>query len=200
MDRKRKRYIIEGNFQVRLILRFVIIVVVVTLLSTGAILGLFYFRYQFGGVNLNSMIIEVTPDGTSTVSSVFQVVFVPLLAANLLVLIISVPFSLLYSHKIAGPIYRFEQSFDLLLSGDNNFMIVLRKRDEFKYLADKMNALIDYMRRNVEEVRISHKMIKKRIAEILRLAQDDTVNIDSIKREVMELDRFFKERKEPFSY
>jgi methyl-accepting chemotaxis protein len=200
MDRKRKRYIIEGNFQVRLILRFVIIVVGVTLLSTGAILGLFYFRYQFGGANLSSMIIEVTPDGTSTVSSVFQVVFAPLLTANLLVLIISVPFSLLYSHKIAGPIYRFEQSFDLLLSGENDFMIVLRKRDEFKYLADKMNALIDYMRRNIKEVRISHKLIKKRIAEILRLAQDDAVNIDSIKREVMELDRFFKERKEPFSY
>ena len=186
MDRKRKRFIIEGNFQVRLILRFVIIVVGVTLLSTGAILGFFYFRYQFGG--------------TSDVSGVFQVVFVPLLASNLLVLIISVPFSLLYSHKIAGPIYRFEQSFDLLLSGENDFMIVLRKRDEFKYLSDKMNALIDYMRRNIEEVRISHKLIKKRIAEILRLAQDEVVNIEAIQGEVLELDRFFKERKEPFTY
>jgi methyl-accepting chemotaxis protein len=200
MKRKRKRYIIEGNFQTRLILRFVLIVVGVTLLSTGAILGLFYFKYQFGGVDLSSMIIRVTPEGISNVSSIFQVVFVPLLAANLLVLIISVPFSLLYSHKIAGPIYRFEQSFDLLLSGEHDFMIVLRKRDEFKYLADKMNALIYYMRRNIVEVRISHKLIKKRIEEILRLAQEDVVDIDSIKKGVLELDRFFKERKAPFSY
>ncbi|UCB44841.1 MAG: methyl-accepting chemotaxis protein [Spirochaetota bacterium] len=200
MDRKRKRFIIEGNFQARLILRFVVIVVGVTLLSTGAILGLFYFKYEFGGIDLGSMVIRATAGDTSDVSNIFQVVFVPLLAANLLVLIISVPFSLLYSHKIAGPIYRFEQSFDLLLSGENDFMIVLRKRDEFKYLADKINALIDYMRRNIEEVRISHKLIKKRISEILRLAQDDVVNIEAIKGEVLELDRFFKERKEPFSY
>jgi methyl-accepting chemotaxis protein len=200
MKHKRKRYIVEGNFQARLIFRFVLIVVGVTLLSTGSILGLFYFKYQYGGAGLSSMIIRILPEGTSEVTSLFQVVFFPLLAANLLVLIISVPFSLLYSHKIAGPIYRFEQSFDLLLSGEHDFMIVLRKRDEFKYLADKMNALIDYMRRNIKEVRLSHRLIKKRIEEVIRLAREDIVDIESIKRELIELDRFFKERKEPFSY
>jgi methyl-accepting chemotaxis protein len=200
MNRKRKRYIIEGNFQARLILRFVLIVVGVTLLSTGAILGLFYFKYQYGAAGLGSMVIRINPEGTSDVSSLFQVVFFPLLAANLFVLIISVPFGLLYSHKIAGPIYRFEQSFDLLLSGEQDFMIVLRKRDEFKYLADKINALIDYMRRNIKEVRLSHRLIRKRIEKILRLVREDKVDIESIKREVIEIDRFFKERREPFSY
>jgi len=200
MKRKRKQYIIEGNFQARLILRFILTIIGITLLSTGAILGFFYLRYKYSGTELSSIIMRVTPEGASDITSLFQVVLTPLLAANLLVLIISVPFSLLYSHKIAGPIYRLEQSFDLLLSGKHDFMITLRKQDEFKYLADKMNALIDYMRRNVEEVRLSYRLIRKRIDEVMRITSEDIVDIDSLKREVIELDRFFKERKRPFSY
>ncbi len=197
---KRKRYIIEGNFQIRFILRFVLIIVGVTLLSTGAILGLFYFKYQYSGADISNFIFRIAPEGTTDVSSLFQIIFTPLLAANLLVLLISIPFSLLYSHKIAGPVYRLEQSLDLLISGEMDFMINLRKNDEFKYLADKMNALIDYMRRNVGEVRLSYRVIYKRLLEIMKITDKDTIDIKSLKKEIMELDRFFKERREPFSY
>ena len=200
MKNKRRKYIIEGNFQARFILRFVLIIVGVALLSTGSILLLFYLKYQYGGAGESSIIIQVTPEGTSDVSSLFSVVFTPLIAANLLVLVISVPFSLLYSHKIAGPIYRLQQSFDLLLSGEMDFMITLRKRDEFKYLANKMNALIDYMRRNVAEVRSSYRLIRKRMGEIEKLANEDIIDVQAMKNEVIELERFFKERGEPFSY
>ena len=200
MKNKRRKYIIEGNFQARFILRFVLIIVGVALLSTGSILLLFYLKYQYGGAGESSIIIQVTPEGTSDVSSLFSVVFTPLIAANLLVLVISVPFSLLYSHKIAGPIYRLQQSFDLLLSGEMDFMITLRKRDEFKYLANKMNALIAYMRRNVAEVRSSYRLIRKRMGEIEKLANEDIIDVQAMKNEVIELERFFKERGEPFSY
>ncbi len=200
MKYRRKKYVVEGNFQGRFILRFVLIIVGVTLLSTGSILFLFYLKYQHGGVDPASIIIRVTPDGVSDVSSLFSVVFTPLIAANLLVLIISVPFSLLYSHKIAGPIYRLQQSFDLLLSGEMDFMISLRRHDEFKYLADKMNALIDYMRRNVSEVRSSHRVIQAQIGQIRRLVDEDVVDMGTLKNTLDELERFFKERKEPFAY
>jgi methyl-accepting chemotaxis protein len=200
MKNKRRKYIIEGNFQARFILRFVLIIVGVTLLSTGSIILLFYLKYQYGGADLGSIAIRVTPHGTSDVSSLFNVVLTPLIAANLLVLIISVPFSLLYSHKIAGPIYRLQQSLDLLLSGEMDFMIKLRRRDEFKYLADKMNALVDYMRRNVWEVRTSYGTVKKRIGQIMKLANADTINVEALKNEVLQLELFFKERREPFSY
>ncbi|MBN2323879.1 MAG: methyl-accepting chemotaxis protein [Spirochaetes bacterium] len=200
MKYKRRKYVVEGNFQARFILRFVLIIVGVTLLSTGSILLLFYLKYHHGGVDPASIIIRVTPEGVSDASSLFSVVFTPLIAANLLVLIISVPLSLLYSHKIAGPIYRLQQSFDLLLSGEMDFMISLRRRDEFRYLADKMNALIDYMRRNIREVKSSHRVIQEQVGRISRLMQEDIVDTEALKDSLKELERFFKERKEPFSY
>jgi len=200
MKHRRRRLIIEGNFQTRFILRFILVIVGATLLSTGSLLGVFYFKYKYGDADLTSLIIMVTPEGITNVLSLFQIVLVPILAANLLMLCIIIPYALAYSHKIAGPIYRFEQSLDFLLSGEMDFMIMLRKKDEFKYLANRMNALIDFMRRNVEEVRSSHRMIKERISKIERFIKADKINIKAIKSEVMELERFFRERGKPFSY
>jgi methyl-accepting chemotaxis protein len=200
MKNKRKKYIIEGNFQARFILRFVLIIVGVTLLSTGSILLLFYLKYQYGGTDPGGILILVTPEGTSDVSSLFSVVFTPLIAANLLVLVISIPFTLLYSHKIAGPIYRLQQCLDLLLSGEMDFIITLRRHDEFKYLADKMNALIDYMRRNVGDVRMSYRVIRKRIGQIKKIASEDVIDVEALKEEVIQLERFYKERGDPFNY
>jgi methyl-accepting chemotaxis protein len=197
---RRKKYIIEGNFQTRFILRFVLVIVGATLLSAGALLGVFYLKYQYGEADFQNLIIMVSPEGTTDVASLFQVVLVPILVANLLILCIIIPYSLIYSHKIAGPIYRLEQSLDFLLKGEMDFIIVLRRKDEFKYLANKMNALIDYMRRNIGEVRLSYRMIQERAVKIQNMVKTPPVNIESLNMEIMELSRFFKERGKPFSY
>jgi sensor histidine kinase YesM len=200
MMRRRRRLIIEGNFQARFILRFILVIIGATLLSTGAILGLFYFKYHAGGTDLNSLIIVITPEGETTVAGLFQVILMPLIAANLIVLCIVIPYSLVYSHKVAGPIYRLEQSMELLINGDMDFIITLRKNDEFKYLADKMNALIDYMRRNISEVRSSHRIIRDMVARIDRLMRKEPINMKLLKKEILDLERFFTERGKPFSY
>jgi hypothetical protein len=198
--RRRLRYIIEGNFQTRFMLRFVIIIISATLLASGALLGVFFFRYQYGGADLTNLIILVSPEGTTKVSSLFQIVLVPVLVANLLVLCIVIPYSLAQSHKIAGPVYRFEQSLDNLLKGEMDFIIQLRKKDEFKYLASKMNALIDYMRRNIHEVRSSHRMIQERVAKMDAIIKSEPVNLPALRREIVEITRFFRERGKPFTY
>lgn len=184
----------------RFILRFVLVIVGATLLSTGAILGLFYFKYQFGGADLRNIIIVVTEEGTTDVSSFFKIILTPLLGANILVLCIIVPFSLFYSHRIAGPIFRLEQSIELLLGGEMNFVISLRKNDEFRYLADKMNALVDYMRRNIGEVRSSYRMIEEKVEKIRDIVQSGSIDPKSLGKEVLDLERFFIERGRPFNY
>ena len=200
MKNRRRTYVIQKNFQTRFILRFILVIVGATLLSTGALLGVFYFKFQFGGADLNNLIIMITPEGTTEVSSLFKIVLIPILSANTLILCVIVPYSLVYSHKVAGPVYRFQKSLDLLLEGQLDFMIRLRKKDEFKNIAEKMNSLIDYMRRNIEEVRSSHRMIRDRIKRIETLITAGDFDINDVKKEVEELDLFFKERPQPFSF
>jgi hypothetical protein len=97
-------------------------------------------------------------------------------------------------------VYRFEQSLDNLLRGEMDFIIQLRKKDEFKYLASKMNALIDYMRRNIHEVRSSHRLIQERVSKMDAIIRSEPVNLAALRREVVEITRFFRERGKPFTY
>jgi len=74
----------------------------------------------------------------------------PVLQKIILVVLISMPIALLIiwiialelSHRIAGPLYRIEKELDARISGEEKGPIKLRKKDEFKLLADKINKLI----------------------------------------------------------
>lgn len=57
--------------------------------------------------------------------------------------------SILISHKIAGPIYRFETAIqEILDSGDTSRRITLRKGDEFHTLAERLNRLLERLSRS----------------------------------------------------
>ena len=59
-----------------------------------------------------------------------------LFAIGGIVLIIS---SIILSHRVAGPLYRFEHTLDLMNQGDLQATIKLRDKDEGKPLAEKIN-------------------------------------------------------------
>lgn len=87
-----------------------------------------------------------------------QMMFPEAIAANLIpvlnrvnvVVLITLPLSLVLiwvvalelSHRIAGPLYRMEKDLDERIKGIRQGPIVLRKNDELKPLADKINKLI----------------------------------------------------------
>ncbi|KPK38297.1 MAG: hypothetical protein AMJ78_10245 [Omnitrophica WOR_2 bacterium SM23_29] len=74
----------------------------------------------------------------------------PVLQKIILVVLISMPIALLIiwiialelSHRIAGPLFRIEKELDARIAGETRGPIKLRKKDEFKLLADKINKLI----------------------------------------------------------
>lgn len=47
------------------------------------------------------------------------------------------------SHRVAGPLYRIEKELDERIAGKKHGPIKLRRTDEFKLLADKINRLIN---------------------------------------------------------
>jgi signal transduction histidine kinase len=74
----------------------------------------------------------------------------PVLKKVNLVIALSVPIILVLlwlvalelSHRVAGPLYRMEKELDEIISGAKKGPLKLRKKDEFKILADKINKLI----------------------------------------------------------
>jgi methyl-accepting chemotaxis protein len=65
---------------------------------------------------------------------------------NIIVLAVAFGLSLLFSHQIAGPIYRFEETFKELKKGNLNVHIRLRKNDELKELAHLFNEALSALR------------------------------------------------------
>ncbi|MCG8639640.1 MAG: hypothetical protein MI862_07880 [Desulfobacterales bacterium] len=48
--------------------------------------------------------------------------------------------TLILTHRVAGPFYRFENSLDEMIDGNLSNKIILRRKDEGKELAQKINA------------------------------------------------------------
>ena len=51
-------------------------------------------------------------------------------------------FSIILTHRIAGPVYRLEKTLDELIQGEDVRYIKLRKNDELKDLAAKLNEVV----------------------------------------------------------
>ncbi len=70
-----------------------------------------------------------------------------LLMRSLLLIFAIAIISVFISHRMAGPVYKFEQTIRALSQGKEVEEIRLRKRDEFYGLATAINALINSMKR-----------------------------------------------------
>ena len=84
--------------------------------------------------------------------------------------------TVLFSHRIAGPIYRFEKTVETLATGNFNIRIKLRKRDEFHDFADKINALAEYLnKRETEEqsFRCDCEQLLKQMSQMIKTQHAD---------------------------
>jgi len=75
-----------------------------------------------------------------------------------------------FTHRFAGPLYRFEVSLDRMISRDFSFTITLRKNDECKNLAQKINLFNGKMASTIktmaflaDEMEKCHRELRKNI-------------------------------------
>jgi len=67
--------------------------------------------------------------------------------------VLSFLFALYMTHYIAGPIYRFERTFERLRAGDLSVQVRLRKRDEFQEVARLFNESLVSVRQQIRRER-----------------------------------------------
>lgn len=79
--------------------------------------------------------------------------------------LVVVVLSMFFTHRLAGPLFRFEKSVEEMVKGNFDFEIHLRKKDEGKELAETMNRLIDMISSSVKEMRGLTDKIGDRLAE-----------------------------------
>lgn len=93
-----------------------------------------------------SLLVDLSP---MTEQAKFQLyheldtIVVYLIGANLIFLLITAVLGLLFSHRVAGPLYHFKRIFKEVKKGNLDARIHLRPKDEFKDVAAEFNEMMD---------------------------------------------------------
>lgn len=160
---RRSHYFIKKDFQFRFILKFCILVLVGVIIST-CLLFVFSRGTLTSSFKQSRLIIE------DTASAILPAVIWTNLITLGLITIATIAITLFVSHKIAGPIFRFEKEIDLMAEGDLTRRIRLRKKDQMAVLAEGLDKMSSSLQ---EKVLCIHSEID-RLAELA--AKQDASN------------------------
>ena len=130
---KRTHYLINKPMQFKLILQFVIFIMI---FASFIVFELY--------ITVWPVVSPYIPQSLSDL--VISKVIFRLLCFSIPILFVLVGFILIFSNRIAGPIYRLEKTLDKLIAGEDVEIIELRKRDDLKTLISKINDVILYIK------------------------------------------------------
>jgi len=185
---KRRNFFINKEFQGRTIFNYFLLVVIGSVLFVGAI--------SFFSSNTLSIVYEnyhlelgITPDILLKKFFSAQWLFIVIGGGAIIVI------TLILSHRIAGPFFRFEATLDEMITGDLSQTIHLRGKDEGKELAGKINQFNSNLSAKFEMIK-KHKNIIKECAQEIESelyppsVKDETVmaHLARIKKHTDEID------------
>jgi methyl-accepting chemotaxis protein len=143
---KRKQVYINKGFQTRFIVKFFLILILSGAISVG--LTLFNTQGTLTTSFENSKLV-IQNTSLAIMPSVLYTTLITTAVISLLVIMVT----LLVSHKIAGPMFRFEKDIDRIATGDLSSRIRTRKGDQFQELATSLNNMINSLNKNLEAVK-----------------------------------------------
>jgi hypothetical protein len=153
---KRKTYVINKGFQFRFIATFLVLVVISLLIFSAGFAVYYWVRYLMGDNIFDEFILVfkrveiVDQKGELTdveqeigATNRFEIVVLPLLLNNILIMVVISIIGIFYSHKIAGPVYRIGKEIEKAIGGEAGIRLKLRKGDKLHELANEINLLLE---------------------------------------------------------
>ncbi len=134
----RKQYFIKKGLQTRFIWTILLIIFLVfVIVSCNLLFFATYLRNELPQRELEAM------------AEVYRIVmgelYDKLILLGVVNLIIVVVISLFFSHQIAGPIFKLEQTLKRIRDGNLRHRLKFRNTDNLDDLADQFNATLDYL-------------------------------------------------------
>lgn len=95
--------------------------------------------------------------------------------------------SILVSHKIAGPVYRFERRVQELTQGDVSGHVQLRDGDYFPGLMNALNQMITALKGELNFLREENRAAVERSSRLLQELQEGSLSQERLKSQIGEL-------------
>jgi methyl-accepting chemotaxis protein len=150
--------------------KFIVFVMMCVLLSVCLILGDIY--YMFGR---DSVVELMDPGLYDLFIQINKVLLIKVVVFMFVVAVVTI----FLSHKLVGPIYRFEKSTQQVATGDLTHRVHLRQGDELMDLQDQFNKMVQSIHDRVAKDRSLAERISRQLDELL---QDKGLSADSLSR------------------
>ena len=143
---KRRHYFVKKDYQFRFIVKFCLIVFLGALISSGLL-----FLFSRGTLTSSFDQSRLTIEKTSI--AIMPAVLWTNAITLALITLATVIVVLFVSHKIAGPLFRFEKELREIAKGDLSKSIHLRREDQITEMAEELNRMTAGLRDRVRGVR-----------------------------------------------
>ena len=157
---KRRQYIVDTRFQYSLMSKFAILTAFVVI---GSLSFLVLVYHKYGDIQVSVVqpipfgladsFVDNEGVGTYTLLDLLW----PVLSICLVgTIIFTFFFSLIVSHRMAGPVYRMRNLLNEMAKGDLSRPVSrLRKKDEFKHLFADINNVKEHWRLQIQELQLA---------------------------------------------
>lgn len=170
----RKQLIINKDFQRKFIIKAIFpLLTFVIFISVGFYFVLAYLEQNLHFENTSELILKISEglgtDYTSEklLASVRNYGYLFIFLFALLSALYLGYIFLFFSHRIAGPIYRFEHTLHEILNGNLNVEIKLRSKDEFQETAEQFNLMTRALRDRIRRIDQLSDYAEKQVKEML---------------------------------
>lgn len=181
---RRRQYIIKKGLQFRYI-GLVFALALLASIVTG------YTVFATGWILLGEKLANVYPQGRLVL--VFRTANLALIRNLFFISPLIFVLGLLFSHKIAGPVYRIEKSIYEIAKGNLSLKIKLRKGDELWDLADIINSMTENIRSSIDSNKDSASKVQKDLDEIRKVVSGQPIDPNKIASLVNNLETDIKE-------
>ena len=162
LKHKRSHYFVKKAFQLSIILKFCLIVLSGAAVSTGLLL-------LFSQDTLTSTFRGSHLEIQTTARVILPAIIYTNLITLVLITIATIIVTLFISHKLAGPLFRFEKEIREISEGKLSKDIRLRANDQIVPIADNLNLMRQSLRGKIAGIRDD-------LGEISRMATDGEAN------------------------
>jgi len=190
---RRKIIVISRKFQHQFIYDYLLLIIS-CILFVGVLSAVYYyFRYHYGEMIFKNYWLAVQKGETIKVKSVFSLVMPAVIVLFIILtafmsLLLSI-FSLYYSHKIAGPVYRFKKTIEAICKKDFSLTVRLRTKDKIKEIEEYLNKLIDFLNKEAQvSIKFNNNM-NGYIKELKKLVSPYSGKKENIKKIINKIEK-----------
>ena len=163
---KRRQYIVDTRFQYSLMSKFAILTACVVI---GSLSFLVLVYHKYGDIQVSVVqpipfgLLDSLVDNEGASTYTLLNLLWPVLAICLVgAIIFTFFFSLIVSHRMAGPVYRMKNLLNEMANGDVSRPVsCLRKKDEFKHLFADINKVKEHWRLQIQEIQLACRELDK---------------------------------------